>query len=259
MRSRSPKKRRVGQDQQCVGAVLGDGFERGIEHCGRARFDPARAHAEAGGHGADPVEHFCVRGVCRRQHGNAPRARQGFVQQLHMLEGQFVGLADDAGSVAAWPRQARHQAGADRVGRSHEHDWNGLGGRLRRAHRRRCHQDEHRGAALQRLLHQRGEALKLAFCIQHIDHVVPAFDEAVDAQAVLEGADPGRALRRTDRGNKNDARQRRLRRRLLGRCKARCAECAGAQCQQQLAARGDAITHALVGEIVHSIPLSAVR
>ena len=63
-------------------------------------------------------------------------ARCDFLEKFQPFPAQTVFELDETGGVAAWPRHALDEAGADRVGDSREHDRNGAGRLQQRRDRR---------------------------------------------------------------------------------------------------------------------------
>jgi hypothetical protein len=68
--------------------------------------------------------------------GHSFHARRDLLQQLQPFSGQAVLEWHEAGGVAARPRQAVDEAGADRIDNGGEHDWNGARRLQQRRHGR---------------------------------------------------------------------------------------------------------------------------
>jgi hypothetical protein len=70
--------------------------------------------------------------------GHSCNARRDLLEQFKPFPAQIIFEQEEAGGVAAGPRQALDEAGADRVYEDHEHDRHGAGHFQQRCHRRRA-------------------------------------------------------------------------------------------------------------------------
>jgi hypothetical protein len=77
------------------------------------------------------------------EHADPLRVRQGFVQDLQLLDGEFSEQHRQPGDIPAGPREARHIAKADGAGRLGEDNGNGLGRLSGRYDLGRCRHEDH--------------------------------------------------------------------------------------------------------------------
>src|SRR5215475_8964503 len=77
-----------------------------------------RLHAEGRSGGFERAEVIFEVWRCGRveQEGDPVYARRNLLEQLQPLAAQRSFKIDETGDVAAWPRQARNEASADRIG-----------------------------------------------------------------------------------------------------------------------------------------------
>jgi len=122
---------RIGGHVKSIGAALecveGGGNLLGSLECESDRFETGRAR------------HFLDRLHLQQRAGTAgvghyrqaAQARDKLAQQFESFGGQIHALDRQPGDVAAGPRQARNNAGADLIGRQREHDGDRRGSLLR--------------------------------------------------------------------------------------------------------------------------------
>ena len=95
----------------------------GVAHVDRAHLDPERwRRCLDGAPQADPGGYGCIPKDRRSRHG-----RCDLLEQFQPFPAQAIFVLDKARGVAARPREAIDEAGADRVGDIVEHDWHGAG------------------------------------------------------------------------------------------------------------------------------------
>ena len=172
-----------------------------------------------------------IAGVC--QHRHAGKLGHHAAQQLQVFGADVADQVGLPGDVATRPRQALHQAGADRVGHKNHHDRNGGGGLARRGGAGRAVGDDHIRARRHQLGRQHRQAFVLALGPARIEHQVAAFFKALLAQGGAQRRHLG--CERIGHGGAEVADAPDFSRLLRERGEWRC-EGAGAQGDHQIAA-----------------------
>ena len=133
MRARQRARR---HDQAAIRGAR-EGRDGALDLAGVAHIDRAHLHAERRRHGLDDGE-LADPGGCGRvpKDRRARHARRDLLEQLQPFSRQAVFELHEAGGVAARPRQAIDEAGADRIGDDREHDRHGAGRLQQRPHGR---------------------------------------------------------------------------------------------------------------------------
>ena len=121
-------RRRARRHDQTAIRGAREGRDGALDLSGVAHVDWAQLHPERWRHGLDRAELAdpgCYGGIPKDRRSR--HARRDLFEQLQPFPGQAVFERYETGGVAARPRQAVDEAGADRIGGDREHDWHRLG------------------------------------------------------------------------------------------------------------------------------------
>src|SRR5262249_15340854 len=122
------RRRRAPGHYQPVIRTLGERCDAMLEPAGILQIEWAQLDAERRRHGLECAELARPRSYCRiTKDCHSRQVRHNLLEQFNRFSAHRILLAGKAGDVAARPRQAIDEAGADRIGDDREHDRNGAG------------------------------------------------------------------------------------------------------------------------------------